>query len=440
MSYKEVSQFEKAFPAVKKMSPEDKEKALGMFNAMLKSDPKMDEGKAIATVLSKFTKEEEMSDHFFSTNIVELSDAKAKTIDVEVLRVGTIRDRNLKITDKMLSDMVQNFKENVYGAELQMNIGHKREGEAGGWIKDLYLKGQSLMAKVEVTALGIEKLSNKLYKYVSAEFADRFPHHESGKVVDNVFIGLALTNVPALKGQSPIVLSEQIQLTNLDNTMFKTFITSLKERTHVSKEDKALARQLLNELPEEEQKEAEADVAEVEAKPEPEAAPAEGEGKSEEKKEGEGTPAPAPAEGEPEAPKAEELSEKLDATTKLAEEQAAKIKQLEENAMRTELSEEFTNTYLLSDKREVGLLGKHKDKVVDFLMKLSEEDRATFKELMTEVQYVKLGSIGSSQELDSAAMNEEIMKKAHELSEKSGRPVHEHLTELYAEQAIADKK
>ena len=52
--------------------------------------------------------------------------------DVEVLRVGTIQDRDLKITKKMLTDFVDNFKKNTYGTELQVNLEHRRGSEAAG--------------------------------------------------------------------------------------------------------------------------------------------------------------------------------------------------------------------------------------------------------------------------------------------------------------------
>lgn len=357
--------------------------------------------------------DKEKNNHFFSTNVVALDELEDKTIDIEVLRVGTIRDRDLKITEKMLADMVDNHKKGVYGTELQMNIGHKREGEAGGWIKDLYLKGKSLMAKIEPTKLGIDKISNKLYKYVSAEFADRFPHHESGKIVDNVFIGLALTNVPALKGQSPIVLSEDIKLNNYnDMSMFKQLLSEMKARAFVSKQDKEMLKKLSEELSEEEQKEVEPEMAEVGEKPEeaPEEKPAEGE---EEKKEE--TPAPEAKEGE-EAPKTEELAEKLSTVTTELAEKDARIKQLEEDANRTKLSEQFEKTLMLSEEKATGFRGEAKDAVVEFMLSLeTDAQRESFTKLMSEISHVDLTVYGRTGAVNTSTDKQDQIA---ELSEK----------------------
>jgi len=100
----------------------------------------------------------EVKNSFYSTNLFELSETGKKVVKVEVLRVGKIYDHDIEITDQMLSDFVDNYKAGVYGVELQMNLGHQREGEAGGWIKDLTKEGSSLFAFVELTKLGEEKV------------------------------------------------------------------------------------------------------------------------------------------------------------------------------------------------------------------------------------------------------------------------------------------
>lgn len=338
------------------------------------------------------------NEHFYSTNIVEL--AEDNVSEVEVLRAGVIRDRNLVITEKMLTDFVKNHKDGVYGAQLQVNLGHNREGEAAGWISDLYVKGKQLMAKIEWTKLGAEKLKNKLYKFVSAEFADRIPHHETGKIVDNVFIGLALTNVPAMKGQSPIALSEEVQNYNLNNNMFKTIVTNLSAREYVSSEDKALARELFSQLSEEEQAEAKEEMEAVEAKPE---APAEEKPEAAEEAKEE-APVEAPAEAA--APTTEALSEKLNATETKLSEVEAQNKMLTEKIEKQELSEEFEKEYMLSETREVGLLGEQKEETVSFLMGLSPEQRTQFKGIMSAVKVVDLSTIGSTEALTASGDKE----------------------------------
>lgn len=361
------------------------------------------------------------SKHFYSVNTVQLNEEG--TSIVEVLRAGIIRDRGLKITKEMLVDFVRHFKENVYGTELQVNFGHNREGEAGGWIKDLFLDpadDNRLMSRIDWTPLGIEKLKNKLYKFVSAEFADRFPDYQTGEIKKNVFSGLALTNVPALKGQYPIALSEDIHLTNFNYTMFKTFITKLNERAIVSKEDKELAHSLFAELSEEEQAEQKPEMDAVEAKPEVDEAKVAEEAEAKaaaEKAEAEKAEAErvAAEEAAKVVPTTEALSEQFVKVNKLAEEQAMKIKELSEKLELKELSESFEATYMLSENRKVGFQKESKEEVVSFLMELSEAQREKFKKIINDVRSVDLSVRGST---DSVVLSGDLESKIVALSEQ----------------------
>jgi len=361
------------------------------------------------------------STHFYSVNTVQLNEEGTST--VEVLRAGIIRDRGLKITKEMLIDFVRHFKENVYGTELQVNFGHNREGEAGGWIKELFIDPSDdnrLMSRIDWTPLGIEKLKNKLYKFVSAEFADRFPDYQTGEIKKNVFSGLALTNVPALKGQYPIALSEDIHLTNFNYTMFKTFITKLNERAFISKEDKELAQSLFAELSEEEQAEQKPEMEAVEAKPEVDeakvaeeaAAKAAAEKAEAEKAEAERVAAEEAAKV---VPATEALSEQFVKVNKLAEEQAMKIKELSEILAKKDLSESFESTYMLSESRKVGFQKESKEAVVSFLMELSEAQREAFKNVISEMRSVDLSVRGST---DAVSLSGDMESKIVALSEQ----------------------
>ncbi len=307
--------------------------------------------------------------YFFSA----LEHGDGKVSDIEVLRVGIIQDRGLKITDQMLKDYVAHFDDNTYGTEIQVNLEHNRGSEAAGWIKGLYIKRDldakghkqvRLIAKVEWTELGIEKVSKNLFKFVSVELAPKYPHHESGKTVSNVFIGLALTNTPAMKGQAPISLSEvNNNLTN--KLMFKALLSEYKSRKFVSKADKALLTKLSEELPEEEKAEVAPEVAEVVAKPEE-----------------------APVE-EPKA--AETLAEEV--TVEKFNELAASNQLLTEKLAKIELSE-VADKLMVSDKKNTGFLGASKAEVINFMLGLSDVQRTAFVALMGSVKHVDLKEIG----------------------------------------------
>jgi phage I-like protein len=330
--------------------------------------------------------------NIFTLSQVLLEDG-AKTSEVEVLRVGVIRDRNWKITSEMLESYVKNYKDNVYGTEVQVNLEHNRGSEAAGWVTDLYLKGKGLYATVEWTEMGIDKITKKLFKFVSAELAMEYPHHKTGDLIQNVFIGLALTNTPALKGQNALSLSE-IQELNQNKYMLKKYLELLKARSFVSKEEKETMRVMLEEADDAEKEEAKSDVAEVEAKPE--VAPETEEQKlAREAKEKEEADAKAKADAEAAEAKAkadQNLSEEEKKFNALAEENRL----LKEEKARM-LTEKAIVPFLLSDDQKTGFLeAKSKDKLVNFLSSLGEKERAEALGLLAEILHVELGEIGSS--------------------------------------------
>ena len=299
-----------------------------------------------------------------------LLEEDGKTSFIEVLRAETIRDRGLVITFEMLKDYAQNFLDKVYGTELQVNLNHFRGDEAAGWIKNLFVSGSSLMAEVEWTEMGIEKITKKLFKFVSSELAFEYPHADTGKLVSNVFIGCALTNTPAMKNQTPLKLSEADKLINFLN-MFKKYLAELKQREAITKADAQFARAMLEELPAEEQEEVKTEVEEVEAKAEATEEP-----KEEEK----------PEEEKPE----EALSEK-DKTVSLKEYRA-----LEQKVMLRDMQDLATKELLLKEGNDIGLNDKDLGSAVNFMLTLNDSQRKDFVAIMGNVKHVDFSTIGSS--------------------------------------------
>jgi hypothetical protein len=401
------------------------------------------------------------------------------TSDVEVLRVGKIFDRDLEITGAMLEDYVRNFKENVYGVPLQVNLGHQREGEAAGWIEDLFLSptGESLMMRVNWTELGREKIMKKLYKFVSAELQLHFPRHTDGKLIDNVFIGAALTNTPAMKDQTPVGLTEELNslFIKRNTNMFAKLLTEYSKRAFLSAEDKLLVRNLLSELSPEEQEKHKDEVSNIEAKPEEaveteeeteeeaedeedEATTVEGDKTEEEKlaekkakkikiktkKMSDCGPMNKQKEMMSETITREELAEKLN-------EKDAKIKALQEKLETQELSEMVENDIMLDESGGVGFIevdeANHttRNKIVGFLRTLSEAQRSTFKELLNEVRSVETGARGFSgdhsnfRQQDNRNLEEKILSLAEKkFRDGSAKTMAEAQDAAYAE--LSEKK
>lgn len=398
----------------------------------------MEDGMAIATAMKmakgemseeemkkKMMRKEKMDEAegvFHYLSIIGQPNEKITTL--EVLRVGIIRDRELKITQKMLEEYVQNFKDNTYGTEIQVNLEHNRGSEAAGWVKDLYIESDRLMAKVEWTELGMEKISKKLFKFVSAELANKYPHHETGKLVGNVFIGLALTNTPALKGQEALALSEQIEeLINKNNIMFKKLLQTLKERKFVSKDEKTTMHALLADLSDDEKKDVAGDVGEVDKKPE---ALEETEEEKKAKADKDAADAAAAAKG------GENLAEKLVEVNKSNLE-------LKEKIAKIELKEKAQKNYLLTTDRKIGFQEVDLGAVVDFIATLSEEQKTAFDQVFSKIRAVDLSIKGTgktAEELSDEAKLVEADKEAQEMATKTGKPLADCLSEVYKAKKI----
>jgi len=113
------------------------------------------------------------------------------------------------ITPETFKHIEENFNRNVRKVELAIDPEHKHTEGAYGWIKKLINRGQKgLYALVEWTKLGKDAIKNKIYKYISAEYAPSYTDPETGKTYKDVLLGAALTNRPFIKGMKPVSLSE----------------------------------------------------------------------------------------------------------------------------------------------------------------------------------------------------------------------------------------
>lgn len=337
-------------------------------------------------------------DSFQYLDVISLSENKSI---IEVLKVGTIHDRNLKITEEMLDDFVSNFNAGVYGTDIQVNLGHQREGEAAGWVKKLIKEGERLLAEVEWTPLGVEKIQNKQYKFTSSELALEYKEPKAGKVVKNVFIGVALTNVPAVKGMSPVTLSEQANLfLNSYNNMskLKEKHAALMAKGKISAEEFGEFKKAADEDGSEEAKGMCSELSKkVEKTPE----------KAAEKK----------VEKNSEATETVKLSEFNKLQEDLKSEKEARIK-LQETIERKDLSEKITKEVVLSADRGVGFLSEAANEIENFLMELSQGQRDKFFELMAKVRTVDLsvkGGMGVPAAEKKIKTDDEIVARANEL-------------------------
>ena len=140
--------------------------------------------------------------------------------EIQLLRTGSFNHPDygkLNITSEILEQLKHNYEENIRGIDISIDYTHDNEtGEspAAFWIKSLEIKnkddGQALFAIGEFTPKGKKAISEKEFKYASADFVINYST-ESGEQIPYVLRGGTLTNRPFIKEMNPIKLSETKQ-------------------------------------------------------------------------------------------------------------------------------------------------------------------------------------------------------------------------------------
>jgi phage I-like protein len=134
---------------------------------------------------------------------------------VQVIRAGVYHDPRygeFHVTKEMLLSMVKNFNSNILKIDLAIDYSHKSDEEAAGWIKKLSLEqdGTDLWADVDWTPTGKKTLSEKRYRYLSADFTDNYVDNQTLEEFGPTLRGAGLTNRPVVKGMTPVIeLSEK---------------------------------------------------------------------------------------------------------------------------------------------------------------------------------------------------------------------------------------
>lgn len=113
----------------------------------------------------------------------------------------------LQITADKIKNLAESVKTKVRGIDPSINYQHLGDGEAAGWVKDAESRPDGLWVFVEWTTDAARKISEKAFRYFSAEFHDKW-EDPTGKKFTDVLFGGALTNRPYMKNLIPVNLSE----------------------------------------------------------------------------------------------------------------------------------------------------------------------------------------------------------------------------------------
>lgn len=138
---------------------------------------------------------------------------------IQLLKTGTYHDDRygkVEITNKILSEFVQNFDAKVRRIDIAVDYSHETEEKAAGWFKALELSedGQELWAVIDWNKAGEKALSEKEFRYISADFNFNYKDNESQKIFGPVLMGAGLTNRPVVKGMVPAVQLHEINNNN----------------------------------------------------------------------------------------------------------------------------------------------------------------------------------------------------------------------------------
>lgn len=129
---------------------------------------------------------------------------------------------DLDLTAEKYDRIVGNFKRNTYGQDLPINVEHDfRAAGAVGWIRDMRIAGDgSIEVKPDWNERGKALLEGDRFRYVSAEWGDRWQDPVSGEFHADVPMGLAICTHPHLKPNvlKPLAMSEEAALVTFSSS------------------------------------------------------------------------------------------------------------------------------------------------------------------------------------------------------------------------------
>jgi phage I-like protein len=117
----------------------------------------------------------------------------------------------------MFKSMVQNFTDKVRGIDLAIDYKHDSDDIAAGWIKNLYIKNNDeLRASVDWTPGGRKILSDKEFRYLSADFHLDYKSNETNQKHGPTLLGAGLTNRPFIKEMDPVLTLSETKGNQMD--------------------------------------------------------------------------------------------------------------------------------------------------------------------------------------------------------------------------------
>jgi hypothetical protein len=159
---------------------------------------------------------------------------------IEAFKAGTWR--GVKYTPAHLQEMADNFKRLKEDGLLEppMKVDHSESAkDVVGWVQNLYVDGDSLMADVLFTEQeAIEKVRRGTWRKVSSEIYSRYKEEANGKDYGMVFRALSIVSIPHLKNIKGIILNGEALEEEADEMKLEDFQNMLDEKLKSIEKDK----------------------------------------------------------------------------------------------------------------------------------------------------------------------------------------------------------
>ena len=170
----------------------------------------------------------------------------------EIAKTGSWRGHiagEFELTTKDLNQIVFNFQNSnidiVVDYEHQTLSGN--EAPAAGWIKELKVENESLLAKIEWTKRAKEQIKAKEYRYLSPTLIKDAKDNKSGNPIGWYLHSVALTNTPFFQELEPIsakqnqnkeskVSKEELEKLKAQNAKLKEQVQNLDKELKKAKE------------------------------------------------------------------------------------------------------------------------------------------------------------------------------------------------------------
>jgi phage I-like protein len=145
--------------------------------------------------------------------------ADAVWIQLAPFGTWTPYGQDLSISREKANRMVNHFKQNIRGHEIELDYDHKMDrakgNKASGWIRDMEVRDDGLYGLVAWTPLAKQEIAAGEWKYFSLEWSDQWEHPTTQVSYNDVVFGGGLTNRPQHKGRLPINASELVLESNM---------------------------------------------------------------------------------------------------------------------------------------------------------------------------------------------------------------------------------